>query len=143
MTRRVVVATSTGLRRCARRERAWLARSGTGSSLWNTLQTRGNVELARDRWDPATLIHWEELSVALDIGDLRGVADGLAGMGCAAVGRGQAELGVRLLGAADRQRAAIGRAKMPGHAQFARATNTARTALGEDAFEAAWDQAAP
>lgn len=107
--------------------------------LWNTLQTRGNVELARNRWDKATLTHWEELSVALEIGDLRGVADGLAGLGAAAIGRRRADVGVRLLGAADRQLAEIGRAKLPGHAQFARAVGTARTMLGDAAFQSASD----
>ncbi len=107
--------------------------------LWNTLQTQGNVELARDRWDQATLIHWEELSVALDIGDFRGVADGLAGVGAAAIGRRRTAVGVRLLGAADRQRAAIGRAKLPGHAQFTRAMDTARRTLNDGEFDDEWD----
>ncbi len=120
-----------------------LARTvGDGFVIWNNLQTQGNLELARKRWDRAARLHWEELSVAQDIGDLRGVADGLAGIAGAAVGRQQHEPGARLLGAADRLRLAIGRGKLPGHAQFERAESTARAALGDSIFQAAWDAGA-
>ena len=117
-------------------------RLGDGFVIWNNLQTRGNLELARDDWDRASMTHWEELSVALEIGDMRGVADGIAGVAAAHVGRRGFERGARLLGAADRMRVTIGRAKLPGHAQFERAVGVARTSLGDAAFEAAWEAGA-
>ena len=113
-----------------------------GFVIWNTLQTQGNLELARGAWDRAGMTHWEESSVALAIGDLRGVADGLAGLAGAAIGRHDFEVGAQLLGAADRLRSIIGRAKLPGHAQFARAETAARGALGDAAFGSAWDAGA-
>ena len=106
--------------------------------IWSNLQAWGNLQLARGAWDLAALAHWEELQLALDIGDLRGVADGLAGLAGVAVGRGHAKQGARLLGAADSLREAIGRRMLPGHAQFERTMAAARDAIGEAQVEAAW-----
>ena len=87
----------------------------------------------------ARALHEESLALRLEIGDPKGTAASLAGLGGVAVGMGQAERGATLLGAVagllGRIGAVLDRAsRLP----YERAVAAARARLGEAAFAQAW-----
>jgi tetratricopeptide (TPR) repeat protein len=81
----------------------------------------------------------ESLALLGEAGDKRDVARCLAGRGGLAVAEGQPECAARLLGAAAALLRNSGARLQPiDEAAFDRSVTAARTALGEDAFAAAW-----
>lgn len=93
----------------------------------------GNYGLARDRYREAVTIAWT-------IGELRAIVEGLEAVAFLGAAGGQPGPATRLLAAAERLRERQGLlAQVPvTRAKREEAISTARTALGEDAFAAAW-----
>jgi len=81
----------------------------------------------------------EALTHNLAYGDPEGTAHCLAYIGVLAIALGQAETAAHLLAAAEMLRREIGTISgLPERAKFEQAATTARTALGVEAFDAAW-----
>ena len=79
--------------------------------------------------------------MARKAGDKRNVTFGLEGLASAVAGQGKCAWAVRLLGAAEAVREAIGAPMPPVEcASYNRAVAAARAYLGEQAFAAAWSQ---
>jgi hypothetical protein len=87
----------------------------------------------------ATALLQESLARRWELGERRGVAECLEGLGRVAVITDEPESAARLFGAADALREAIG-TPLPAadHAPHERSVGAVRARLGEDAFAAAW-----
>jgi hypothetical protein len=93
---------------------------------------QGNYGAARAHWMESLAIHRER-------GSKGGIAKGLEGLAAVAVAQAQPERAARLFGAAEGLREAMGAPLPPSdRAEYDRDVAAARTALGEEAFAAAW-----
>ncbi|MGH2615017.1 MAG: ATP-binding protein, partial [Thermomicrobiales bacterium] len=107
---------------------------GAGIALANL----GRVARDRGQYWEAAALYAEALTLHWDDGDSGRIASCLTGLGIVAALAGQGERAARLCGAAEALRETIG-APIPRYrGQFERAIGAARTALGEQAFAAAW-----
>jgi predicted ATPase/class 3 adenylate cyclase len=81
----------------------------------------------------------ESLAIRRELGYKLGIAQNLEGLAAGAVAQGQSERATRLFGAAEGLREAIGGRLPPAdRAEHDRSVSAVRTALGEEAFTAAW-----
>jgi len=104
-----------------------------------TLQNLGNLHRDQGDQERAAARYREGLSLLLQLRDLLGAARCLEGLAAIAVARGDAGRAARLCGAAAALRDTAGAALPPaGRAAFEQTTTTARAALGEAEFAAAW-----
>ncbi|WP_346927267.1 FAD-dependent oxidoreductase, partial [uncultured Arthrobacter sp.] len=97
------------------------------------------VAVESGRHDGAAALHREGLRIYRDLGDQRGIASSLEGLGAAAVS--QPHLAAKLYGAASALRDVIG-SPVPAVEQnaFERGFSAARSRLDKAAFERAWSQ---
>jgi predicted ATPase/class 3 adenylate cyclase len=99
----------------------------------------GFVETRQGRYDRAAAFYRESLGLYQDLGSALGIAECLAGQARVVVAMGQADLAVRLLGAAEAVRTARGALIPPSdRSDHERTVAAARALLGEEAFAAAW-----
>jgi predicted ATPase/DNA-binding SARP family transcriptional activator len=103
------------------------------------LCVRGQVALARGDPDRAASLLTESLTLRQRWGQRLGIAECMEALAAVAIARDEANEAARLLGAAAAHREAIG-APLPPVAQpgHDRTLAAARTALGNEAFEAIW-----
>jgi hypothetical protein len=112
-----------------------------GGMAWS-LHCLGRIAGQRGDWQRAVSRFRESMALRQELGDRRGIVDGLEGLAAAAgaPGRGREEQAARLFGAADALRHAI-RAPLPPVQQAERNEQLAalRNSLGEAGFRAAWE----
>jgi predicted ATPase/DNA-binding XRE family transcriptional regulator len=99
---------------------------------WIDLE-RNAVSAATQRWE-------EALSAARELGDPWFLGNAFAGFAGVAAMSGDVRRAARLLGAAEEQRLTSGRSALPHDHEAGRIGATARAALGEAAFAAAWEE---
>jgi hypothetical protein len=113
---------------------------GIGHSLTNL----GIVAQEQGDYAGARALHEESLALRREMGDKWGVAACLAGLGGVAVGLGQeaqVERGAKLLGAVEGLLQSLGAVlDRSDRLPYERAVASARSLLGEEAFEKAWQE---
>ena len=101
-------------------------------NLADTARTLGDYAMAEAQFA-------ESLTLLQELGDKNGVAACLEGLAETAGAQGQPERCARLFGAAEALREVIGTVLTPPErADYDRAIMSARAALGDAAFQAAW-----
>jgi non-specific serine/threonine protein kinase len=112
--------------------------------LWGTsfsLALLGEIALARSDLPAAAAYYGESMALARALGDTTFLGAGLAAIGTIAADLGEAEQAARLLGAAEAVHQVAGAwSFIAARGQNRRAIDTARAALGEESFAAAWEQ---
>jgi predicted ATPase/class 3 adenylate cyclase len=112
--------------------------------LWGTsfsLALLGEIALARSDLPAASVYYGESMALARALGDTTFLGAGLAAIGTIAAELGEAERSARLLGAAEAMYQVAGAwSFIAARGQNRRAIDTAREALGEESFAAAWAQ---
>jgi hypothetical protein len=112
--------------------------------LWGTsfsLALLGEIALARSDLPAAGAYYRESMALAQALGDTTFLGAGLAAIGTIAADLGEAERAARLLGAAEAISQVAGAwSFIAARGQNRRALDTARAALGEESFAAAWEQ---
>jgi tetratricopeptide (TPR) repeat protein len=112
--------------------------------LWGTsfsLALLGEIALARSDLHAAGAYYGESMALARALGDTTFLGAGLAAIGTIAADMGEAERAARLLGAAEAISQVAGAwSFIAARGQNRRAIDTARAALGEESFVAAWEQ---
>jgi tetratricopeptide (TPR) repeat protein len=115
--------------------------------LWGTsfsLALLGEIALARSDLHAAGAYYGESMALARALGDTTFLGAGLAAIGTIAADMGEAERAARLLGAAEAISQVAGAwSFIAARGQNRRAIDTARAALGEESFVAAWEQGRP
>jgi non-specific serine/threonine protein kinase len=107
--------------------------------LIHALGALGHVERETGDYVQATNLYRESIRLRREIGDVLLIACSLEDFAGLAWRQGRAERAVRLLGAAEVLGASLGRALPIGMAaEYERTVATTRTALGAEAFAAAW-----
>jgi hypothetical protein len=111
---------------------------GDRSTLAILLTVLGNVSFSQERFEQA-VIHWKEgMACCQQLGHVRGTAWGIFHFARIAAAQERAERAARLLGAMAGMLEELGHRLPPGfQAWFEQIATGARTALGEEAFEAA------
>jgi predicted ATPase/class 3 adenylate cyclase/DNA-binding CsgD family transcriptional regulator len=126
-------------------EEAALVARESGNPLAIGAALEAQAQLAREAGEVSRaeeLLH-EALRAFHDAGDPGGVADVLESLAALLHDLHSDEQGVRLLGAADAARAALGCVRFPvRQADYEAQLSTLREALGEEAFAAAWSAGA-
>jgi predicted ATPase/class 3 adenylate cyclase len=111
--------------------------------LWGTsfsLALLGEIALARSDLPAAGAYYRESIALAQALGDTTFLGAGLAAIGTIAADLGEAERAARLLGAAAAMSQVAGAwSFIAARGQNRRAIDTARAALGEESFAAAWE----
>ena len=111
--------------------------------LWGTsfsLALLGEIALARSDLPAAGAYYRESMALAQALGDTTFLGAGLAAIGTIAADLGEAERAARLLGAAEAMSQVAGAwSFIAARGQNRRAIDTARAALGEESFAAAWE----
>jgi hypothetical protein len=102
----------------------------------------GRVALRREEYGAARDLYEESLAICRELGNRLGCVVGLEGLAALAVALGQSERAARLFGAAEELREAMGfRPLWPSErAEHERPVTAVRTALGQEAFAAAWTE---
>ena len=122
-----------------------LALSRELGDTWGTchwLLALGHLALRRGEPERALTFQRESLVLRLGLEDRRGAAESLEGLGWTAAARGRPEAAARLMGAAEALRESIAHSLLPiWTADHEQAVATARSRLGDAAFEAAWSAA--
>jgi non-specific serine/threonine protein kinase len=111
--------------------------------LWGIAQALGSAaDAASELGDHvrAMRLYDETLLLWLDSDDGRGIAGTLAGIAGVVNSRGQSERAARLLGAAWGVAEAMGVRYLAHHVHAERVLAATRARLGDDAFEAAWNE---
>jgi predicted ATPase len=110
--------------------------------LWGTsfsLAMLGEIALARADLPAAAAYYGESMALARVMGDATFLSAGLAAIGTIAADLGEVEQAARLMGAAERMYQVAGAwSFIAARGQNRRAVDTAREALGEESFAAAW-----
>src|SRR5215218_3710354 len=110
--------------------------------LWGmsfSLALLGEIALARSDLPAAGAHYGESMELARALGDTTFLGAGLAAIGTIAADLGEAEQAARLLGAAEAMSQVSGAwSFIAARGQNRQAIDTARAALSEDAFDAAW-----
>jgi predicted ATPase/DNA-binding CsgD family transcriptional regulator len=111
-----------------------------GNTFGTAITLISMAKVARDRGDlaRATALYAEGLALRWDHGDKISVAGCLRGLALVAALARQDERAARLFGAAEALRESIGAGEPRGDSRVEDALAPARTALGEEAFAAAW-----
>jgi hypothetical protein len=111
--------------------------------LWGTsfsLALLGEIALARSDLPAAGAYYRESMALAQALGDTTFLGAGLAAIGTIAADLGEAERAARLLGAAAAMSQVAGAwSFIAARGQNRQAIDTARAALGKEAFAAAWE----
>jgi tetratricopeptide (TPR) repeat protein len=123
---------------CASRARQVYRRSESAPGESLSLATLGFVAEARGDLDRARALHEEGLVVARRAGGLAAIALALEGLAGVAAAEGEGRRAARLLGHADRLRAAYGGAWAGPASDVPRITDTAAALLGAEAFAEAF-----
>ena len=111
------------------------------NALAITLSRLGSIECALGRDERASELFRESLELARRFSFTFDAVVCLEGMARVAAVQGQPEWAARLLGTSAAQREEMGTPLTPiARTDHDHAVNVARAALGEDAFEAAWDE---
>jgi tetratricopeptide (TPR) repeat protein/tRNA A-37 threonylcarbamoyl transferase component Bud32 len=106
----------------------------------SSLNNLGDVILIQRDYDAAWELYAESLPLAVEIGDKEGIAYNLASLACLAMAVGGPKRAARLAAATEALLVEIHGALDPNvRDPFDAAIAKARTALGEAAFQAAWD----
>ncbi|MFL5656364.1 MAG: ATP-binding protein [Ktedonobacteraceae bacterium] len=106
-----------------------------------SLHALAKVATAQEDYARSQALYEESIAMARKAGDKRNVTFGLEGLASAVAGQGKCAWAVRLWGAAEAVREAIGAPMPPVEcASYKRAVAAARAYLGEQAFAAAWSQ---
>jgi predicted ATPase/class 3 adenylate cyclase len=114
-------------------------KSGTASMLANL----GNVALRQGNSKQAQTLFEECLSLRRDLGDQKGIASGLEEMGQALAMQSHFERAAQIWGAASEIRKSFGMVLTSSErAQLDKEVNDARSKLGPESFEAAWNMGA-
>ena len=101
----------------------------------------GMLALARGDIGEATALHKQSLQMRWELGENRLLIWDLEGLAAVSQASGQTTRAVRLLAASDGLRAAIGIPLAPSdHTYFARTLTSARSALDDGVFQAAWNE---
>jgi tetratricopeptide (TPR) repeat protein len=109
-------------------------------NLATPLYHLGAIARAQGDYDRAVTLLREGLMLQRKHGDRLGIAGSLEGLAGVLLSRGKAKMAVRLFGAADRLREAIGGPRWTiDQEAWDHDTSVARAALGEAAFTEAWD----
>jgi predicted ATPase/DNA-binding CsgD family transcriptional regulator len=111
---------------------------GNAYAVGVTLTYLGRVVRAQGNYPRAAALYAEGLAIQWLQGDKRHLARGLGPLGTVAALARQYERAARLWGAAEALREAIGLPRVRRRAQLESAIATTRSALGADAFAAAW-----
>src|SRR5262249_24552660 len=99
----------------------------------------GRVTYVQGQYGAARALFQESLAIFRELGNKHGIAASLEGLAEVVVAGGQPERAARLFGAAEGLREAIGAPLLPAErAEHDRSIAAACTALGEEAFAAAW-----
>jgi len=112
---------------------------GCKQGIADSLSGLGNV--AREQGDSgaARVLLEESLAISRELGYKPGIVQALEGLAAVAVAQAQSEPAALLFGAAEWLREAMGAALPPAdRAEHDRSVAAVRTALGEQAFSAAW-----
>lgn len=116
---------------------------GDREALAMSLENLGDVAAAAGDRAAARAHYRESLALRQAVGYQRGVTVALDGLARLALAEGRVAHAVRLFGAAERARAAVGAPLSPlERAPLERATARARDALGDATFAAAWAEGA-
>jgi DNA-binding CsgD family transcriptional regulator len=108
-----------------------------GTSIY--LNNLGNVAYMQSDYPAARSLHLESLAIRKEIDHKWAMAISVIGLGEVAIESGQPRLGVRLLGASNALREALGvTMEADDLIAYDRAVASARARLGEEGFEAAW-----
>src|SRR5262249_54302749 len=103
------------------------------------LHGAGELALRQGDYGAARALWMESLAIHRERGSKGGIAKGLERLAAVSVAEAYPERAARLFGAAEGLRAAMGALLPPAdRAEHDRSVATARTALGEEAFAAAW-----
>ena len=106
-----------------------------------SLALLGEIALARSDLPAASAYYGESMALARALGDTTFLGAGLAAIGTIAAELGEVERSARLLGAAEAMYQVAGAwSFIAARGQNRRAIDTARAALGEQSFDAAWEQ---
>jgi predicted ATPase/DNA-binding SARP family transcriptional activator len=112
---------------------------GDKGGIARSLGSLGRVAGDQGDYGAARALLEESLAIFRELGHKREIAMNLEGLAAVAVAEAQSERAVRLFGAAEGLREAIGAPLPPAdRAEHNRSVAAARTALGEEAFAAAW-----
>jgi predicted ATPase/class 3 adenylate cyclase len=110
--------------------------------LWGTsfsLALLGEIALERSDLPAASAYYSESIALAKALGDTTFLGAGLAAIGTIAADQGQVEQAARLLGAAEAVYQVAGAwSFIAARGQSREAIDTARAALGQEAFDEAW-----
>jgi predicted ATPase/DNA-binding SARP family transcriptional activator len=105
------------------------------------LTNLGLVAQARKDFSAARSFHRRSLQLAEALGERRSIAESLEELASVAAAGGDADLAASLFGASQALRASIGAPiPAPDLARYNQAVEKARQALGDDAYEAAWER---
>jgi hypothetical protein len=119
-------------------------RIGDRTSAYITLYSLALMTLSRGDHDNAVTLFKEGINVSEQVGDLANVAYCLKGLGMVAGTQYQLERCARLFGVAEGFLEAVGSPVYnyyePDPYLYKRTLSTARSRLGEAAFEEAWDR---
>ena len=103
-----------------------------------SLSNLGSTAYMLRDYSAAHSLHLESLQIMRELGNKRGIALGLAGLAEVAIENGQAQEGARLLGAVDALFESFGGVIEPDdRIPYDRAVASARSQMGEEAFERA------
>jgi tetratricopeptide (TPR) repeat protein len=120
-------------------------------AIWRELGDKQNIAMAlvnmgfiacsQDDYPSAKAYVAESLAIRQELGDKRGIAYALEGFAWLAAAQGHGARAARLFGAAETLRAALGAPLPPAdRPYYDRMVGTARSAIGEDQFSAAWGE---
>ena len=113
---------------------------GDRYSISALLYSLGHVECEQGNYSLAEAWLRESATMSQDLDDRDGIAQGLECLARVAVATDSPERGARMWGAAERMREEIGHPMLLNHRpSYNRAVVAARAALGDDAFDRAWN----
>jgi predicted ATPase/class 3 adenylate cyclase len=101
--------------------------------------TVAQVARLQERFDEAATHYRQALRVAHEFGDAASLTEPLQGLAAVAIATGDADRGVRLLGANDAIRERLGGGPPPEWLRLGDPLTDARRSLGDDAYERAWE----
>jgi predicted ATPase/class 3 adenylate cyclase/Tfp pilus assembly protein PilF len=112
---------------------------GDRRGLSLSLHALGGLALDRGEREAARALCGESLTIRHELGDKAGIAASLEGLACVAGTHDKPARAARLFGAASALRDAIGAPlTSPDRTEYERRVAAVRTALGDEAFAAAW-----
>ncbi len=112
---------------------------GDRRMIAGVLYNLGDLSLQQGDGDGARRYLRDSLELRHQIGEVGGMAEALEGFGRLSVAEGKPADAARLMGAASKMRETVGAPLAPvNQAEYDRAVERARQALGEDAYQSAW-----